>query len=166
MKLAVAFEFFANHVQAAAVAFDAWDALEPGKTCTTRVAVAAKLSPVERDQCRLAALLQLLCEQALGPELIVFVGLVHLDGQGSPGWGQLIYDALGGRVAVIGISKRLTPGLPAQFEVLREIDAPPVVVTCVGIDIGAAKARVRAMHGKRRLPTLLKLATRSAKGSD
>jgi deoxyribonuclease V len=34
----------------------------------------------------------------------------------------------------------------------------------VGIDLGAAKARVRAMHGKRRLPTLLKLVARIAKG--
>ena len=166
MKLAIALEFFTDQVRAAAVAFDAWDALEPDKTCSTLVAVAARLSPAERDQCRLAGLLQLLREQALGPELIVFDGLVHLDAQGTPGWGQLLYDALGGRVAVIGVSKRVTQGLPAQFEVMRETEALPVIVTCVGIDLGAAKARVRAMHGKRRMPTLLKLAARNAKSLD
>jgi deoxyribonuclease V len=37
-------------------------------------------------------------------------------------------------------------------------------VTCVGIDIGAAKVRIRTMHGKRRIPTLLKLVARIARG--
>jgi deoxyribonuclease V len=55
------------------------------------------------------------------------------------------------------------PGMPAQFEVFREEEARPVIVTCVGIDLGAAKVRVRNMHGKRRIPTLMKLAARIAR---
>ena len=50
-------------------------------------------------------------------------------------------------------------------EVWREEEAAPLVVTCAGIDIGAAKARVRMMHGRKRVPTLMKLAARIAKGS-
>jgi deoxyribonuclease V len=66
---------------------------------------------------------------------------------------------------VIGVSKSATPALPAQFEVQREEEARPLIVTCIGIDLGAAKARLRSMHGKRRVPTLLKLVARLAKGS-
>jgi deoxyribonuclease V len=66
---------------------------------------------------------------------------------------------------VIGVCKTALPGLPAQFEVHREEEARPVLVTCIGIDIGAAKARLRAMHGQRRVPTLLKLVARLAKGA-
>jgi deoxyribonuclease V len=34
----------------------------------------------------------------------------------------------------------------------------------MGIDLGAAKVRVRTMHGRRRVPTLLKLVARIARG--
>jgi deoxyribonuclease V len=68
-------------------------------------------------------------------------------------------------VAIIGISKTALPGLPAQFELRREEETRPLIITCAGIDLGAAKARVRGMHGKRRVPTLLKLVTRLAKGT-
>jgi len=40
-----------------------------------------------------------------------------------------------------------------------------MTVTCAGIDIGAAKGRVRAMHGRKRVPTLMKLAARLAKST-
>jgi deoxyribonuclease V len=70
-------------------------------------------------------------------------------------------------VPVIGVSAKAMPGMPAQFEVMREEEARPVIVTSVGVDLGAAKARVRNMHGKRRMPTLLKLAGRIARdGAD
>ncbi|MEY2689636.1 MAG: hypothetical protein RL375_3835, partial [Pseudomonadota bacterium] len=82
-----------------------------------------------------------------------------------PGLGRHLHHALGGRTGVIGVSKTALPGLPAQFEVHREEEARPIIVTCIGIDLGAAKARVRAMHGKRRVPTLLKLAARLAKSA-
>ena len=67
--------------------------------------------------------------------------------------------------AIIGISKTAMALTPVQFEVVREDEAPPLIVTCAGIDLGAAKARVRAMHGKGRVPTLLKLAARTANRS-
>jgi deoxyribonuclease V len=64
----------------------------------------------------------------------------------------------------MGVSKTARPGLSAQFEVEREADTRPLIVTSVGIDLGAAKARLRAMHGRKRVPTLLKWVTRLAKG--
>lgn len=50
-----------------------------------------------------------------------------------------------------------------QFQVARQAETRPLVVTCIGIDLGAAKARLRAMHGQGRVPTLLKLVARIAK---
>jgi deoxyribonuclease V len=69
-------------------------------------------------------------------------------------------------VPIVGVSKRSLPGLSVQFEVMREEEMPPLVVTCAGIDIGAAKARLRAMHGRKRVPTLMKLVARLAKNGD
>lgn len=73
-----------------------------------------------RGTAELAAVLQLLREHTLEPEVIVIDGPVHLDAAEKPGWGRQLFDALGGRSAVIGISTRAMPGLPTQFEVWRD----------------------------------------------
>lgn len=164
MKLVMDVHVDGDTTQAAAVSFDEWAAPEALKTWTSRLPLAEKPARGELDLRALPSLLQLLREQALQPELIVIDGFVHLDPDDTPGLGWHLHQALGGRCPVIGLSRRaMAAGTPAQFEVYREEEAAPVIVTCIGIDLGAAKARVRGMHGKRRMPTLMKLATRIAK---
>ena len=167
MKLAVDVHFDSDGGGAttAAVSFDEWDAPEATKTYTTRIAQIEKATRGELDLRELPCILQLLREHALEPEVIVIDGFVHVDAQETPGLGLHLHHALGGRPPVIGISRKAMADTPAQFEVYREDETRPLVVTCVGIDLGAAKARLRGMHGKRRLPTLLKLVARLAKGT-
>lgn len=147
----------------AAVAFDAWEAPEASRTFTSRVAHVDKPPRGEPGLRDLPCLLQLLREHALEPEVLLIDGSVHLDAAETPGLGRRLYDALGGRTAIIGVSTRSMPGMPAQFEVFREEEARPLIVTCVGLDLGAAKVRLRVMHGKRRIPTLLKVVARIAR---
>ena len=163
MKLAACVHYHGDGAVAAAVAFDEWDAPEASRTFTSRVAHVDKPSRGNLDLRELPCLLLLLQEHALKPDVILIEAPVYLDAAETPGLGRNLYDALGGRTAIIGISTRSMPGMPAQLEVLREEETRPPIVTCVGIDLGAAKARVRAMHGKRRIPTLLKLAARIAR---
>ena len=163
MKLAVGVHHLDDGDMAAAVAFDEWDAFEASRTFTSRVALVDKPARGKPDLCGLQCLLQLLQEHALEPDIIVMDGPVYLDAAETPGLGRALFDALGGRAAIIGASTKAMPGMPAQFELFREEEARPLIVTCVGIDLGAAKVRVRAMHGKRRLPTLLKLVARIAR---
>ncbi|MBT9458874.1 MAG: endonuclease V [Burkholderiaceae bacterium] len=165
MKLAVDVHYDAEGAQAAAVAFDDWGAAEALRTYTSRIAHVEKAPRGELDLRELPCLLQLLREHALDPEVIVIDGFVHLDAQETPGMGQHLFHALGGRVAIIGISKTAMVDTPAQFEVFREEEARPLIVTCAGIDLGAAKARLRAMHGRKRVPTLLKMVARLAKAA-
>lgn len=165
MKLVMAVHLGSDGAHAAAVAFDEWVAPEATRTYSCRVAQVEKAVRGELDLRELPCVLQLLREQALSPELIVIDGCVHVDAQDTPGLGRHLYHALEGRTAVIGVSKAAMPGMPAQFEVFREEETRPLIVTCIGVDLGAAKARLRAMHGKRRVPTLLKLAARIAKGA-
>ncbi|MEJ5999284.1 endonuclease V [Paucibacter soli] len=170
MKLVVAVHFFEGaQANAAAVAFDAWDAAEATKTYLSRIShVETAVVRGDLDLRALPCVMQLLREHGLEPELILIDGFaVHLDADETPGLGQHLYQALGGRVPIVGVSKKKSlPGLPAQFEVMREEEAPPLYVTCAGIDIGAAKARLRAMHGRKRVPTLMKLVARLAKNGD
>ena len=164
MKLAVGVHDLEGGVIVAAVAFDEWDAAEASRTFTSRVAPVDPPVRSPRGVAELPGVVQLLREHALEPELIVIDGAVHLDAAEKPAWGRRLFDALGGRSAVIGISTRTMPGLPAQFEVWRDEEARPLIVTCIGIDLGAAKVRVRTMHGRRRVPTLMKLAAWLARG--
>jgi deoxyribonuclease V len=165
MKLAVDVHFDGEGARAAAVSFDDWGAAEPTKTYATRLPQVEKAERGQLDLRELPCLLQLLREHALEPEVIVIDGFVHLDAQETPGLGQYLYHALGGRTAVVGVSKTAMADTPAQFEVMREEETRPLVVTCVGIDLGAAKMRLRAMHGRKRVPTLMKLVARIAKGT-
>lgn len=165
MKFAVEVQFDSGggSAVAAAVAFDEWVSPEATRTYSSRIIQIERPVRGELDLRKVPCLLQLLREHALEPELILIDGFVHVDAMETAGWGRHLYHALGGRCAVIGVSKTSLPEMPAQFEVFREEEARPLVVTCIGIELGAAKARLRAMHGKRRVPTLLKLVARIAK---
>jgi deoxyribonuclease V len=151
----------------AAVAFDDWNAMEGTKNYSLRIERVEKPAKGELDLRELPWLVQLLDANGLQPEAIVMDGFVHLDAQETPGLGRRLHDTLGGRTAVIGVSKSLFKGseTPDQFCIFREDETPPLVITAAGIDLGAAKARIRMMHGRKRLPTLMKLAARIAKGS-
>ena len=166
MKLVMDYQIDGDSARVAAVAFDDWAAPEGTKNYALRVEHVEKLAKGELDLRALPWLVQLLDANRLQPEAIVLDGFVHLDTQDTPGLGRRLHDTLNGRVAIIGVSKSLFKGdTPDQFCIFREEETPPLVITCEGIDLGAAKARIRMMHGRKRLPTLMKLAARIAKGS-
>jgi deoxyribonuclease V len=165
MKLVMDVHFGADGARVAAVEFDDWAAAEGSRHHALAIAHVEKPVRGELDLRALPWFVQLLDADRLQPEAIVLAGAVHLDAQDTPALGRRLHDALGGRCAVIGVAKSGFKDAPAQFEVYREEEAAPLIVTCAGIDLGAAKARIRMMHGRKRVPTLLKLAARIAKGS-
>jgi len=165
MKLVMDFQIQGDTARVAAVAFDDWAAFEGTKNYSLRIERVEKPAKGELDLRALPWLVQLLDANRLQPELIVLDGFVHLDAQETPGLGRRLHDTLGGRTPVIGVSRSGFKDTPEQFELHREEETAPLVITCAGIDLGAAKARVRMMHGRKRVPTLLKLAARIAKGS-
>lgn len=167
MKLAMAVHDHGEQgACAAAVAFDDWDAREPTRTYVTRTSPLEKPVRGQLDLRHLPVLLQLLRDHALQPDTIVLDEAVYADAADTPALGRHLFDVLGGKTAVIGISTKAMPGLTAQYEVHREEEARPVFVTCAGVDIGAAKVRVRAMSGRKRVPALVKMAARVAKGGE
>ena len=118
----------------AAVAFDDWNAMEGTKNYSLRIERVEKPAKGELDLRELPWLVQLLDANGLQPEAIVMDGFVHLDAQETPGLGRRLHDTLGGRTAVIGVSKSLFKGseTPDQFCVFREDETPPLVVTLRG----------------------------------
>ena len=103
MKLVVAVHFDGAQANAAAVAFDAWDAAEPLKTYVSPIAPVEKAVRGAVDLREVACVMQLLREHGLTPELLLIDGFVHLDTAETPGVGRHLHEALGGSIPVVAM---------------------------------------------------------------
>jgi deoxyribonuclease V len=141
---------------AVAVWFDGWAADAPTHQAIVTLNDVAAYEPGAFYRRELPALLR---AHAGGPPTAVVVvdGYVWLGDE--PGLGKRLFDALQGSAAVIGVSKTRYRSATA-VEVCRGASLSPLYVTSVGIDLTAAAAGVRAMHGPYRVPTLLKYVDR------
>ena len=104
----------------------------------------------------LPCILKLIEEHQLRPGCIVIDGFVFLDGISEAGLGKYLYDALEGNVIVIGVAKNRYKNIDSKYEIYRGSSRKPLYVTVIGIDIEQAKRNILAMHGKFRLPTMIK----------
>lgn len=148
---------------AAGVLFDDWRAATPLRTVTRRFDTVEPYVPGAFYRRELPCLLGLLREHALQPDVVIVDGHVVLDDAGRPGLGKHLFDALDGRVAVIGVAKTAFIGMDARFEVRRGDSARPLYITAAGLPLDEAQAKIRAMHGAHRLPTLLKRVDRACR---
>lgn len=160
MILAVDVHYTEPGAVAAGVCFEGWSDVQPVRACISRFDAVAPYEPGAFYRRELPCILGLLREHDLQPDIIVVDGHVFLDAHGSPGLGKHLFDALDGRVPVIGVAKTAFVGIGADHEVLRGDSARPLYVTAAGLPLQRAKSHVGAMHGQHRLPTLLKAADR------
>lgn len=123
------------------------------------------LTPYEPGQFyrrELPAILELVTESVDCGEVHTVLVDSYVDLGPSPGMGRHLYQALDGRVRVVGIAKR--PFEEARpVEVLRGTSTRPLYVTATSDPAEAAEG-VRAMHGAHRIPTLLKQVDALARG--
>ena len=89
---------------------------------------------------------------------VVIDGYVTLDPSGRPGLGQHLYEALGGKLMVVGVAKNPFVAATHAVSVHRGTSKRPLLVTAIGVDVDSAARRLRMMHGSYRVPTLLKQA--------
>lgn len=139
---------------AACVVFGTWSDEHVLESFTVTTAAAADYTPGAFYTRELPCLLAALARCSRAPEVIVVDGHVWL-GPERPGLGAHLHAALGGATPVVGVAKNPFRGAPA-LEVLRGGSKRPLFVTACGIDCAEAAARVTAMHGAHRVPTLLR----------
>jgi len=125
----------------------------------------AQVAPYQPGQFYLRELPCLLAVLEKGPpaEIIVLDGYVWL-GDGQPGLGAHLYQALDERAAVIGVAKTRYAGATSAQAVRRGGSANPLYVTAVGIDLSEAARHIAEMHGLHRIPTLLKKVDQLCRG--
>jgi deoxyribonuclease V len=139
---------------AACVLFHAWPDAEEASHAVVRGPRAEPYEPGQFYRRELPHLLAVLATVPAPLEALVIDGYVWL-GEGRPGLGAHLYEALGGRVPVVGVAKTAFHSSALAVPVCRGQSRRPLFVTAVGLGASEAAERVRHMHGASRLPTLL-----------
>ena len=166
MILAVDVQYSGKHATVAGVVFETWTDETPEMELACVVEDIADYQPGQFYKRELPCILTLIEATGLQPECIVVDGLVYLDGSSKAGLGRHLFDALAGKVPVIGVAKKLFKGISPQHEIYRGTSTKPLYVTAVGIDLMQAKEYIRCMHGRYRQPTLLKRVDRVCRSSE
>ena len=91
-------------------------------------------------------------------EFVLIAGYVWLDGVGTCGLGGHLFQARGGKVAVIGVAKTRFPRAEQAIQITRGQSSRPLFITAAGLAKEAAATCIRTMHGANRIPTLLRRA--------
>jgi len=142
----------------AAVLFRSWGNSIGEREIVTKVATVAEYRPGQFYRRELPCLLALLALVEEPLETLIVDGYVWLGKESQPGLGAHLYEALGRSTAVIGVAKSRFAGATGAVPVLRGGSKRPLLVTAAGLDVTVAARHIGTMHGKHRIPTLLKRA--------
>jgi deoxyribonuclease V len=153
MLACVDVDYRPDEAVAACVLFHGWSDEEVAAEHVQRVPEVAPYQPGQFYKRELPCLLAVLGLVSAPLEAIVIDGYVWL-GQGRPGLGARLHEALGGRIPIIGVAKTRFASARA-VEVVRACTRP-LYVTAAGIDAATAAGHIQTMHGPYRIPTLLK----------
>jgi deoxyribonuclease V len=149
----------------AGIYFSHWRDAQAWDTFHSALNSVAQYTPGEFYLRELPCIMRLLDEHHLSADVIVIDGYVYLGEMAHPGLGRHLYNKLDGKTPVIGVAKKPYKNTTPETEVYRGNSKHPLYVTSVGIDLETAKSNVRSMHGKHRIPTLLKYVDRECRGA-
>ncbi|MGX5203248.1 endonuclease V [Aliikangiella sp. IMCC44632] len=157
MILAVDVDYRDNRAMVAGVCFGSWFDEKPESIVKSQVSEIKEYESGSFYKRELPCILQLIKEHNLQPSLIIVDGFVVLGAESRAGLGMHLYQALNENIPVIGVAKKPFKDTNKESEVFRGKSLKPLLITAVGIKLENAKEKIQSMHGKHRLPTLLKL---------
>lgn len=97
------------------------------------------------------------------PDIIIVDGYVDIAVD-HPGLGRHLFNALGGKVPVIGVAKSAFFLAPHVEVIHGNTSRKPLYVGSAGIDITVAVDGIKRMAGPYRIPDLLKSVDSLARG--
>lgn len=149
---------------AAAVLFNAWTDAFPVEEHTEQIGKIDDYVPGEFYKRELPPLMRVLARYRHKLSLVIVDGYVWIENpDDTRGLGAHLYDALGARIPVVGVAKTPMQRSGECSSVLRGESETPLFVSAVGVDLAEAAAAVQSMHGRFRIPTLLKRVDRLAR---
>ncbi len=165
MILAIDVDYRADQALVAGVCFRHWDDESPEIVFHTEVTNVEDYQPGQFYKREMPCIIKLLKDHNLNPDLIVIDGFVVLGQDSKSGLGMHLYNALGKNTPVIGVAKTAFQDSKPESEVFRGKSEKPLYVTAIGIEEQLAKSYISSMHGKHRIPTLLKLVDQESRRS-
>jgi len=145
-----------HHAIAGCLLLRHWADDVPSLALTDRIEQTGAYEPGRFYRRELPALLSVLEKLPRRPQVIIVDGYVWLGHECLPGLGAYLHEALGSAAAVIGVAKTVFKEGPAVRAIRRGTSARPLYVTAAGMDVDEAADQILRMHGKFRIPTLLK----------
>ena len=163
--LATDIQYSDNSAMAAGILFFNWKSKTVEQNITKQIDSIVPYEPGSFYKRELPCILEVLSDVDLQTlETIVVDGYVHLGATQKAGLGMHLYEAIDRAVPVVGVAKNRFAGTPERCEILRGISQSPLYVTSVGMPLETAKANIVGMHGKNRMPTLLKKVDQLCRG--
>lgn len=143
---------------AAGALFEEWASRAPVREWTVRVEGVAPYVPGQFYRREMPCLLRLLEALPDLPAVILVDAYAWLGGPRHPGLGARLHEALGGRAAVVGVAKTRYRGAGPAKVVRRGRSGSPLYVSAAGMDLDEAAEGVLRMHGRGRLPLMIRRA--------
>jgi len=143
---------------AACVLFESWTTGESAGEIVERINEARPYEPGAFYKRELPCILAVLDNGRQPVRGIVVDGYVWLGDTQTPGLGARLYESLQQRVPVIGVAKTRFGQGEAASAVYRGRSRQPLFVTAAGMPVEDAARDITRMHGRFRIPTLLKRA--------
>ena len=145
---------------AAGILHGGWETDAVERTIVRRIDTVAPYEPGAFYKRELPCLMRLLDDVDQPLEAVVVDGYVTLGPKRSPGLGWHLHESMGRTTPVIGVAKSEFAGTVDECRLFRGRSRQPLYVTAIGIPLDDAKIRISSMHGRFRVPTLLRLADR------
>lgn len=158
MIAAIDIHYKETYAKAVCVIFD-WTDDVPQQVYTAKIEDVAPYIPGEFYKRELPCILKVL-EQVSHEELetIIVDGHVYVDNNGKYGLGGYLWEALDKKTPIIGIAKKSFINTEkVSFPLVRGLSKNPLYISSIGISIEKTVKKVQSLHGKHRIPTILKL---------
>ena len=146
-----------DSARAVCLTFNTWRSAHPISEYSIVIEHIDEYVPGQFYRRELPCLVQVLREIKEPVEVLVIDGYVWLDKANTPGLGAYVYKALDEQIGIIGVAKTRFREAEHAVKVFRGWSKKPLLITSVGIPPSEAAMCIRKMHGKYRIPTLLKL---------
>ena len=145
------------------VLFREWTDEKPLKDIVISCSIPDTYMPGQFYRRELPCIAELLQHVPQALDCILIDGFVYLGEAREPGLGKHLRDLLEQKVPVIGVAKTPFKDTPKSCGMLRGKSRNPLYITADGINEERAKFLIKSMHGKDRIPTLLKYVDRLCK---
>lgn len=162
MKVCIDVGYAGEIASVAAVSFLEWQDAVPLQEQVFAMKVPSEYIPGAFFKREMPCIVEAIHRMQFKLDLVVIDGYVWLA-DGVAGLGAILFTELGESMPVVGVAKNPYRGQMA-CRVLRGDSRRPLYVSAVGIRQEDAAEHVREMHGKHRVPTMIKRADQLSRG--